>query len=217
MVTQEGAPSLGGQPGSLDYAVRDAGLSDFKAKFEQLAMDTGGAPQWIVSAHPPDQRTQVRVDLRSTSKGAGFPLPISPEAGPVPVHKGLRPDDRDGLEDRWEPSIQHDQEQAIPIRELDATTHPPLQHTQLMSECRVLCLKSALRLERRGEQGEEEAEQRDYRVRRFGPVINQDEVFGTHSGHSNHRMAYKAPLVSGTGKSCPNVQHGVHEQRKLHL
>src|SRR5439155_14914139 len=81
----------------------------------------------------------------------------------------------------------------------------------------VLCLKSALRLERRGEQGEEEAEQRDYRVRRFGPVINQDEVFGTHSGHSNHRMAYKAPLVSGTGKSCPNVQHGVHEQRKLHL
>ena len=75
--------------------------------------------------------------------------------------------------------LQHDQEQAIPIRELDATAHPPLQHNQLMSECRVLCLKSALRLERRGEQGEEEAEQRDDRVRRFGPVINQDEVLIT--------------------------------------
>jgi len=34
------------------------------------------------------------------------------------------------------------------IRELDATAHPPLQHNQLMSECRVLCRKSALRLER---------------------------------------------------------------------
>ena len=78
---------MGGQPGSLDYAVRDAGLSDFKAKFEQLAMDTLAAPQWIVSAHPPDQRAQVRVDLRSTSKGARFPPPISPEAGPVPAHK----------------------------------------------------------------------------------------------------------------------------------
>src|SRR5438094_8555759 len=51
---------------------------------------------------------QVRVDLRSASKGAGFPSPISPEAGPVPAHQGLRPDDRDGLEDRWKPSIQHD-------------------------------------------------------------------------------------------------------------
>src|SRR5712671_3546636 len=73
VVTQEGAPSLGGRPGSLDHVLRDTGLSDFKAEFEQLAMDTGGAPQWIVSAHPPDQRAQVRVDLRSTSKGAGFP------------------------------------------------------------------------------------------------------------------------------------------------
>jgi hypothetical protein len=42
------------------------------------------------------------------------------------------------------PSIQLDQEQAIPICELDATAHPPPQHNQLMSECRVLCLKSAL-------------------------------------------------------------------------
>src|SRR6266567_4652001 len=41
--------------------------------------------------------------------------------------------------------------------------NPPLQHNQLMSECRVLCLKSALRLERRGEQGQEEPEQRDHR------------------------------------------------------
>src|SRR5258706_14632965 len=65
MVTQEGAPSLGGRPGSLDHVLRDTGLSDFKAEFEQLAMDTGGAPQWIVSAHPSDQRAQVRVDLRS--------------------------------------------------------------------------------------------------------------------------------------------------------
>jgi len=38
---------------------------------------------------------------------------------------------------RWKPSIQHDQEQTIPIRELDATVHPPLKHNQLMSECRV--------------------------------------------------------------------------------
>jgi hypothetical protein len=81
----------------------------------------------------------------------------------MPTDKGLRSDDRDGLQDRWEPSIQLDEEQAIAIREVDATANPPPQHSQLMPERRVLCLKSALRLERRGEQGEEEAEQRNHR------------------------------------------------------
>jgi hypothetical protein len=76
---------------------------------------------------------------------------------------GTTPDDRDGLEDRWKPSIQQDQEQAISVRELGTTAHPPLQHNQLMTERRVLGLKSALRLERRGEQGQEEAEQSEHR------------------------------------------------------
>ena len=61
------------------------------------------------------------------------------------------------------PSIQLDQEQAISVRELDTTANPPLQHNQLMTERRVLGLKSALRLERRGEQGQEEAQQGDHR------------------------------------------------------
>ena len=102
----------------------------------------------------------------------------------MPTDKGLGPDDRDRLQDRWKPSIQLDQEQPIPIRELDTTAHLPLQHDQLMSERGVLCLKSALRLERRGEQGQEEAEQRDHRadVRQFSHLINTDRVFGTHRG-----------------------------------
>jgi hypothetical protein len=52
----------------------------------------------------------------------------------MPTHEGLGADDRDGLEDRWKPSIQLNQEQAIPIREVNATAHPPPQHDQLMSE-----------------------------------------------------------------------------------
>src|SRR5262245_33339342 len=108
MVTHEAAPPLGGRATSLDHVLRDAGLSDLKAEFEQLAMDARGAPQRIVKAHPPDQRAQVRIDWRSTSKGAGFPPPVSAEAGPVPAHEGLGPDDRDGLQHRWKPSIQLD-------------------------------------------------------------------------------------------------------------
>src|SRR3977135_2628144 len=100
MVTQEGAPSpLRGRSASLDHILRDAGLSDLKAELEQLAMDARGTPQRIVNAHPPDQRAQVRVDLRPASKGAGFPTPVPAEAGSVPWHEGRGADNRDGLED----------------------------------------------------------------------------------------------------------------------
>ena len=80
----------------------------------------------------------------------------------MPSQQGLGPDDRDGLEDRWKPSIQLDQEQAISVRELDTTANPPLQNNQLISERSVLCLKSTLRLDRRVEEGQAKAEQGDH-------------------------------------------------------
>jgi len=132
----------------IDHILRDARLSDLEAKLEQLAMDARRSPQRIFLAHLPDQRAQIRGDLRSAAKRAGFPMPVLAETRPMPTHEGLGPNDPDGVEDRWKPSIQLDQEQAIVVRELDATAHPPLQDDQLISQRRVLCLKSALRLER---------------------------------------------------------------------
>ena len=99
MAAQEGAPSKGGRSASLDHILRDAGLSDLKAELEQFVMDARRSPQRIVNAHPPDQSAQVRVDLRSASKGTGFPTPIPAEAGSMPSHEGLRADNRDGPED----------------------------------------------------------------------------------------------------------------------
>ena len=54
------------------------------------------------------------VDGQSDGR-SGVPTPVPTETGPMPTDKGLRSDDRDGLQDRWEPSIQLDQEQAIPF------------------------------------------------------------------------------------------------------
>jgi hypothetical protein len=95
----------------------------------------------------------------------------------MPTHEGLRSDDRDGIEDRWKPSIQLDEEQAVSVAEVNATTRPPLQYDQLTSERHVLSLKSALRLEWRDQEVQEEAEQRKHRaadVRRFSYLINTD-------------------------------------------
>jgi hypothetical protein len=82
-----------------------AGLTDLEAELEQLAMNARRSLQRIFRAYPPDQRAQFRIDLRAASKRARFPTPVPTEAGPMPTHERLRPDYRDGLEDRWKPAI----------------------------------------------------------------------------------------------------------------
>jgi hypothetical protein len=56
--------------------------------------------------------------------------------------------------------------QTIAVGELDAAAHLALQHGQLVSERGILCFKSALGLEERGDQVKEEEYQRDHRGRR---------------------------------------------------
>ena len=80
-------------------------------------------------------------------------------------------DDREDLQDRRKPSIQLDKEQAIGVRQPDPTSHLAPQHNQLMSERRILCLKPALRLEWRGHDGQDEAEQREHCALTLGDSV----------------------------------------------
>jgi hypothetical protein len=61
-----------------------------------------------------------------------------------------------------ETSDQMDQEPAIMVREPDATKQPTPHDNQLMSKHRVLSFKPQLRLEWRGQDGQNETEQPDH-------------------------------------------------------
>src|SRR5258706_1942603 len=104
--------------------MRGAPHKEFSALIRRISARSSAS----IFGRPPRERDFHRQYLRKPA--------------PMPTYESLGTDDRDGLEDRWKPSIQHDQEQAIPIRDLDATPHPPLHHNQLTSERRVLCRKS---------------------------------------------------------------------------
>ena len=99
MVAQKGEPSLRGRSISLDYILGDAGLSDLKSELEQFAVNAWRAPKRVFDAHPPDQRAQLRVDLRSPSQWARLPTPVATKTGPVPTHERLGPDDCEDLQD----------------------------------------------------------------------------------------------------------------------
>jgi 4-nitrophenyl phosphatase len=62
-------------------------------------------------------------------------------------------DDREHLQDRWQPAIQLDKEPAIMVRKPDANMPTP-QDNQLMSKHRILSFKPYLRLEWRGQDGQ---------------------------------------------------------------
>jgi hypothetical protein len=66
---------------------------------KQLAVDAWRTPTRMLYAHPPDQRAQLRVDLRSTSQWARLPTPVAANAGSVPTHERLGPDDCENLQD----------------------------------------------------------------------------------------------------------------------
>ena len=84
----------------------------------------------------------------------------------MPAHNSFRSDQRNSPEDRGKPPIQLDEEQAVAVRKVDATAHLASQYNQLMPERGILRFKSALRLERRGQQRQKETKQRDHRGRR---------------------------------------------------
>src|SRR6476619_6374951 len=121
-------------------------------------MDTRRAPKRIFDAHLPDQRAQLRLDLRAPSQWARSPPPIAAKASPMPTHPRLGPDNRENLQDRRKPAIQPDKEPAIMVREPDATRQPTPQDNQLMSKHRVLSFKPQLRLEWRGQDGQNETD-----------------------------------------------------------
>src|SRR5258706_6513838 len=122
-----------------------------------------GAPQkQILRAHLPDQRAQFNFDSRAPSSPPRFPTPIAAKAGPVPTHQRLRLDNRYDLQDRRKTSIHLDEEPAVAICEPSPAFQLTPQDNQLMPENRILRLKPALRLEWRGQHGQNETEQPDH-------------------------------------------------------
>ena len=82
----------------------------------------------------------------------------------MPVQQRLGTNDCERLKDRRKPPIQLDEEPAIAVREPDPAQRLSSQNVQLMPECHVLRFKPALRLERRGDHGQDEAEQCKHRA-----------------------------------------------------
>ena len=98
MVTQKRAPALPEWVASFGHVLGDGRLSDRKAELQQLTVNAWRTPKQVLNAHPPDQRTQLCIDLRPTSKRSRFPATVAAKGSTMPAHEGLGPNDCHGLE-----------------------------------------------------------------------------------------------------------------------
>jgi hypothetical protein len=110
----------------------------------------------------------------------------------VPTPERLGPDVGENLQDCWQPAIQLDKEQAIMVRELDATMQPAPQIIQLISKHRILSFKPQLRLEWRGQNRQSETEHPNHSTS-LGDSITSSTRIGF-SVHKRSRMGIQSAL-----------------------
>src|SRR6478609_1387371 len=68
----------------------DAGLSDFDAELEKLAMNSWRSPEWIGDTHLADQLAYFQRHRRPAAAMPRFPTPIRSEPGTMPTDHRLR-------------------------------------------------------------------------------------------------------------------------------
>jgi len=90
-------------------------IRDFDPKHQQFAVDPRCAPQRVLAAHPPDQRSHLGINPGTAADVAGLPAPVSAETASVPTDHGLGLDDDDRVQERWVQPIQPYQQQAIDV------------------------------------------------------------------------------------------------------
>ena len=119
---QEGPPRLGRRSPGPHEVFRDAGLTDFDAELQQLAVNARSAPEWVGLGHRADQGADVGWDCRTTEPVTAFPGPKASKGLPVPGDDGLRSDDNDGRSPlRPDPREPHPQE-PVGLRQADTPT-----------------------------------------------------------------------------------------------
>src|SRR5262245_18945649 len=99
VIADEGLPALRWPVRPWHHVDRNCGLGDLNAELEQLAMDLGGAPEWVLKAHSADQITHLFRDPRSAPGRTRLPSPISGETHSMPTQDGLGSNDGYGVKD----------------------------------------------------------------------------------------------------------------------
>src|ERR1700738_5151907 len=125
----------------------------------------------------------------------------------MPTHERRGTDNRENRQDRWKPAIQLDEEPTIVVREPDAATQVAPQDNQLVSERGILSLKPDLRLEQRGQHGQDKPDEPDHRGNLADSSLNKPEL-GFRYTQPSHSVVRRG---TSWGHVCSVLKNGHHQ------
>ena len=191
VVPEEGRPGLAGSRGARQGAqvARDAALGDVEAEAQQFPVDAGRAPG-ILRGHPPDESADLAREGRAAGARAasGQPVPVDAEAGAVPAHDRVWPDDGEALGPAAPEAAQQDPED--PIGGPDVGVSSGGQGDELLAEGQVLDHEVASRAHGRAERRQEGHEEAKHRA-------------GENPGPWPNRQWFQHGRDSGEGQAKP--------------
>src|SRR6476620_3407686 len=90
MIAEERLPTLGWRASPPGPLLGHAGLSDFDAELEKLAMNSWRSPESIGDTHLADKLAYFQRHRRPAAAMPRFPTPIRSEPGTMPTNHRLR-------------------------------------------------------------------------------------------------------------------------------
>jgi hypothetical protein len=142
-------------------------LTQFDSQFQEFAVNSWRAPQWVGLRHRANQPADIRRKARSTHAATAFPRPEEPEATTMPREDRLGLHDHDGCSPRV-PDVRHpDPQQPITAGEPQPTRPSSFQNLELVSQGEDLELKDGSRPERRAQGQEQRDDDRSHRRRPY--------------------------------------------------
>jgi hypothetical protein len=154
---QVGEGALGPAP----QVSSNRGLADLDAELEQLAVDTGCAPERVGEAHLVDQITDFGTHL-GPSGTARSPPPIDAKAFAMPLDHGCRLDQHHGIEDLRPNPVKPNPEKSVRGEEPNPTWVLPTQDAHLMPQANQLELQGGAAAKPEGEDGNDSGQNRNH-------------------------------------------------------
>ena len=169
------------------HVFRNRGLGNLDADLEQLTMDLGSAPEWILKTHSPDKVAHLFADPRSATERTRRPSPVSGEAHSVPTHNSFGSDDGYGIKNTRKVTIKPNEQGAVGPAQFQSTWCALSKHVQLMTQNQQFSVKPPSRLEAIAHHADEKGDDCDHQS-----GLCSDSRTARHSGGWSFRKRQRA-------------------------